>query len=529
MYLAGGACLLYSQIGIVEVEMIGGIISGTAHITGPQFEQLVRRAVVEFSVSGYKEGDTVALLLQNDITFLVAMTALGRSGIYAATLNWHSHPDEAAYILKDCGARAVLIQEELFARFAAAIPDGIAIYVVGSNLQSAGTKSGSSSRARGIALDWNQRVAGRPDTEREPLRSRGVIVYTSGTTGRPKGVLREPFVSREAEAKQAEQLTAVFGGRVGMRTVICGPLYHGGPSAYARLAIRNLGNDGLIVLHQKFDAEMLLKDVETYSITHLWLVPTMFHRMLTLTEAIRNKYRTSSLEWIIHGAAPCPAWVKQGMLQWLGPVIREFYGTTETGPVTLASPEMAMSRPGTVGKRLPGVTVTIRDEAGIQLPPGTIGEICCSNKYYPDFTYINRIDDRRALDIADEVRTGDLGEIDQDGYLFIRDRKKDMVIVGGVNIYPAEIESVLIAMPEAYDCAAFGIPDDEYGEVLAVAVVPKDEMEITEDAVKKYLAQHQASYKTPRKVFIVSHIPREDSGKLFKRKLRDQLVGGTLG
>jgi long-chain acyl-CoA synthetase len=213
------------------------------------------------------------------------------------------------------------------------------------------------------------------------------------------------------------------------------------------------------------------------------------------------------------------------MLQWLGPVIREFYGTTETGPVTLADPDIAVSRPGTVGKRLPGVTVTIRDEAGKRLPPGTIGEICCSNEYYPDFTYINRTDDRRALDVDGEIRTGDLGEIDQDGYLFIRDRKKDMVIVGGVNIYPAEIESILLTMPEVYDCAAFGIPDDEYGEILAAAVVPKREAEITEDAVKQFLAQHQASYKTPRKVFIVPQIPREDSGKIFKRRLREQLIG----
>jgi long-chain acyl-CoA synthetase len=507
--------------------MISGIVSGATHLSNVEFEGLVRRARVEFSIGGYGEGDTVALLLQNDIAFLVAMTALGRSGIYAATLNWHSHPDEIAYILKDCRARAVLVQDDSLSRFSEAIPKGITIYAVGSDLQSLSTRPDLPTLSRAI-LDWNERVAARPDTESDARKSRGVIVYTSGTTGRPKGVLRQPFADAAADANQAGQLAAVFGGRPDMRTIICGPLYHGGPSAYARLAIRNLGTGGLIVLHQKFDAEALLRDVEKFCIGHLWLVPTMFHRMLSLPDAVRGAYDMSSLEWIIHGAAPCPAPIKQGMLRWLGPVVREFYGTTETGPATLAPPDAASAKPGTVGKPLPGVTVTIRDERGEPLPAGTVGEICCSNSYYPDFTYINRPEDRRALDIAGEIKTGDLGELDGDGYLFIRDRMKDMVIVGGVNIYPAEIEAVLLTMPGVYDCAAFGIPDEEYGEILAAAVVPVCGAAIDEQMVKQFLGQRQASYKTPRKVFVVPEIPREDSGKVFKRRLREQLIGPAI-
>lgn len=507
--------------------MITGIVSDDFHLSPAEFEQTVRRARQEFETAGIGEGDTVALLLRNDASFLVAMTALGRSGIYAATLNWQSHPDEVAYVLTDCGARAVLIEDGLIERFAAAFPSAVTVYAVGPNGDAPhAVKTALESRP---LLDWNRRVAEQPSADKELRSAKGVIVYTSGTTGKPKGVRRHPFPDNASEAKFASMLGHVFGIQRNARTIICAPLYHSGPSAYARVAVRHLGDDGLIVLHRKFDAEKLLHDIQKYAITHIWMVPTMFHRLLSLPEDMRRSFTLSSLSHIIHSAANCPPDTKKAMMQWLGPVLYEFYGATETGPVTFAEPQDALARPGTVGSIIPGITLSIRDDDGNLLPAGAIGEICCVNHDYPDFTYINREDERRALNIDGEIRTGDMGELDDDGYLFIRDRKKDMVIVGGVNVYPAEIETVLVAMPGISDCAVVGLPNEEYGEVLVAAVTLQTDARLGEEAIKDFLGTRLGKFKVPRRVHIMSELPRQESGKLLKRKLREQLLASQFG
>jgi long-chain acyl-CoA synthetase len=502
--------------------MITGIVSDEFHLSPVEFEHAVRRAREEFEAVGIGDGDTVALLLRNDVSFLVAMTALGRSGIYAATLNWQSHSDEVAYVLNDCGARAVLVEDALIERFAAAIPSTVTVYAVGPNggapcLDTAALKTLS-------LLEWNRRVSEHSNAEKELRSAKGVIVYTSGTTGKPKGVRRQPFPDKASEANYASMLGRVFGIQRSVRTIICAPLYHSGPSAYTRLAVRHLGEDGLIVLHRKFDAEKLLHDIQKYAITHIWMVPTMFHRLLSLPEDVRHSYTLSSLSHIIHSAANCPPATKTAMIHWLGPVLYEFYGATETGPVTFAEPEDALARPGTVGSIIPGITLSIRDDDGNVLPTGAVGEICCVNPSYPDFTYINREDERRVLNIDGEIRTGDMGELDGDGYLFIRDRKKDMVIVGGVNVYPAEIEIVLVAMPGISDCAVVGLPSEEYGEVLVAAVTLRPDMHVDEEAIKRFLGSRLGKSKIPRRVHILPELPRQESGKLLKRKLREQLM-----
>ena len=502
--------------------MITGIVSDEFHLSPSEFEHAVRRARQEFESVGLRDGDTVALLLQNDVSFLVAMTALGRSGIYAATLNWQSHADEVAYVLNDCGARAILVEDGLVERFAAVIPPGMTTYAVGPN--GCAPRDATTVSTDGSMLGWNRRVSERPSADTKPRSAKGVIVYTSGTTGKPKGVRRQPFPDKASEGKYASMLGQVFGIQRSVRTIICAPLYHSGPSAYARLAVRHLGDDGLIVLHRKFDAEKLLHDIQKYAITHIWMVPTMFHRMLSLPEDVRHSHTLSSLSHIVHSAANCPPATKTAMIHWLGPVVHEFYGATETGPVTLAEPEDALARPGTVGSIIPGIRLSIRDDDGNMLPPGSVGEICCVNPGYPDFTYINREDERRMLNVEGEIRTGDMGELDVDGYLFIRDRKKDMVIVGGVNVYPAEIEIVLVAMPGVSDCAVVGLPSEEYGEVLIAAVTLQPGMHVDEDAIKRFLGSRLGKSKIPRRVHILPELPRQESGKLLKRKLREQLM-----
>jgi long-chain acyl-CoA synthetase len=236
---------------------------------------------------------------------------------------------------------------------------------------------------------------------------------------------------------------------------------------------------------------------------------------------VKRKYDLSSLRNVVHGAAPCPRDVKLAMIDWWGPVINEYYGSTETGIAVWLSAADALRKPGSVGRILPGCTVKAFGDDGRELPPGEIGELYIRAPYIPDFTY-NKLDDkRREVARGELVTVGDVGYVDAEGFVYLCDRKRDMVISGGVNIYPAEIEAVLIGMPGVKDCAVFGIPDDEFGESLCAYIEPDDMAAApSPDAVRSFLAQHVAKYKVPKIVEVVSSLPREDSGKIFKRKLR---------
>jgi long-chain acyl-CoA synthetase len=277
---------------------------------------------------------------------------------------------------------------------------------------------------------------------------------------------------------------------------------------------------GLVLIHPRFDAERMLHAIETHRIDRLWMVPTMFVALLKLPEEVRRKYDVSSLRYIIHSAAPCPVEVKRRMIEWFGPVVYEFYGSTELGPVAVARPEDAINKPGTVGRVTKDSQVAILAEDGERLGPGAIGEIAARSRCFPDFTYWNREADRRALDRGDLVATGDIGYFDEDGYLFLCDRKSHMIISGGVNIYPAEIESIALEHPKIKDCAAFGIPDEKYGEAIALAVEKAPNAEISEAEIASFLQERVASYKVPKLIEFHASLPREDSGKIFKRVLR---------
>jgi long-chain acyl-CoA synthetase len=304
-----------------------------------------------------------------------------------------------------------------------------------------------------------------------------------------------------------------------MTVLMNGPMYHSAPNSYGIMAAR-LGTR--IVLQPRFDAEEMLQLIERHRITHMHIVPTMFVRLLKLPEEIRRRYDLGSLRDVVHGAAPCPPDVKQAMLDWWGPVINEYYGSTETGIAVWLSAADARRKRGSVGCVLPGAVVKIFSEDGRELPPGETGEIYMRASYIPDFTY-NKLDDKRAeVGRGDLVTVGDVGFIDNEGFVYLCDRKRDMVISGGVNIYPAEIESVLIGMPGVKDCAVFGIPDEEFGESLCACIEPDPrEVPPAPAAVRSYLAERVAKYKVPKIVEIVPGLPREDSGKIFKRKLRE--------
>jgi long-chain acyl-CoA synthetase len=327
------------------------------------------------------------------------------------------------------------------------------------------------------------------------------------------------FAPTPEQAANAEAMRAmIYGLRPGVRALLPGPLYHSAPNSFG-LRSGRLG--GALLLMPRFDAEDFLSLVEEQRVDTVFMVPTMFIRLMKLPEKVRRKYDVSSLRHVIHAAAPCPADIKRAMIEWWGPVIHEFYGSTESGAVTFANSEDALKKPGTVGKISPGAELRFIGDDGKVLPSGEIGEIYSRISGNPDFTYHNKPEKRVEIDRDGFVTSGDVGYIDEDGYVFICDRKRDMVISGGVNIYPAEIEAVLHAVPGVHDCAVFGIPDAEFGEALMAVVEPQIGAPLDVTSIRAQLKASLADYKVPKHIEIATNLPREDSGKIFKRRLRD--------
>jgi long-chain acyl-CoA synthetase len=309
-----------------------------------------------------------------------------------------------------------------------------------------------------------------------------------------------------------------------MRAYVGGPLYHATGGNFSRFASREAD---LLILQPHFDPEGVLAAIEGERLTHLVMVPTMFVRMLKLPEPIRRKYDVSSVRWVLHTGAPCPLEVKRAMIEWFGPVIAEVYGSTEVGPVSLVSAQEWLSHPGTVGRPLPDTKVRILNDAGGFCATGEIGTICARNANIPNFSYVNLPAARAELDRDGLIATGDLGYVDDDGFLYLADRRTDLVISGGVNIYPAEIERVLIGMTGVLDCAVFGIPDAEYGRSLAAAIAPDGTTALTAADVRHYLADKLANYKIPRMIVFDIDLPREESGKIAKGKLAARYSGSA--
>lgn len=477
------------------------------------------RAASGLASIGVGEGDTVALLLRNDIALFEATAAAGLIGAYPVPVNWHWKGEEAGYVIKDCDARVLIAHADLLPNVAGHLPDGLAILVVPTPPEVAAAYGLDDARCAipDGATIWSEWLDGFPAWDKPPAASRGSMIYTSGTTGHPKGVRRRP-AAPEIQAVMQKQAMQGFGVRPGARVAMTGPMYHSAPAAYGRLAFQ-VGCD--ILLLPRFDPEGLLQAIQDFGVTHMHVVPTMFVRMLKLPEEVRAKYDVSSLEFVIHGAAPCPPEIKRRMIEWWGPVIHEYYGSTEAGLVTVSTSDDWLSRPGTVGKVMAGREIRVFDADGSEVPTGESGEIYFSLGHLTDFTYHKADEKRREIGRGNMVTNGDVGYIDADGYVYLNDRKRDMVISGGVNIYPAEIEAVLHDMPGVHDCAVFGIPDEEFGEALAAAVQPDAGAALDQEAVRSWLKERVAGYKVPRIVAFHDDLPREDSGKIFKRKLRE--------
>ena len=301
------------------------------------------------------------------------------------------------------------------------------------------------------------------------------------------------------------------------------PMYHAAP---LRFMMSSLSIGATVVVMPKFEPELFLTYIEQYRATHTQVVPTMFVRMLKLPEAERLRFDVSSLQTVIHAAAPCPVETKRAMIEWWGPKIHEYYAGTEGNGFVACNSEEWLAHPGTVGKPIPEAEVRVIDKDGRDAPQGEVGEVVARNRFINDFTYHGDDQKRRDSERAGLIAPGDIGYFDKDGFLYLCDRAKDMIISGGVNIYPAEIEAELLKMPGVADCAVFGIPDEEFGEGVCAVVQPAEGADLSEASVKAYLRDHVAGYKIPRRVELAADLPREDSGKIFKRKLREPFWEG---
>ena len=499
--------------------MPGNTISGDRELSNEALLERVQRAATGFMEMGVAENDAVGIMLRNDLAFLEAHLGLGRANAYPVPINWHFRAEEAGYILRDSKARALVIHADLLPQIVGGIPDGVQVLVVPTppEVQRAYGLSPESCRVPGGMTDWNTWLEGFEPHTAEPEKRRFAMLYTSGTTGNPKGVRREA-VDLAAFGSMLESGSIAMGLRPDIVSVMTGPLYHSAPNAWATLLFMFGATQ---ILQPRFDPEELLQLIEKHRVSHLHMVPTMFVRLLKLPDAVKTRYDLSSLEHVVHGAAPCPVEVKHQMLDWWGPVINEYYGATESGFTVFATAEEWLARPGTVGKALPGAVVKVFSAEGAELPPGEVGEIYVKNGIMTNFTYYGKDEKRQEIEREGMVTIGDVGHMDEDGFVFLSDRKNDMVISGGVNIYPAEIEATLIGLPGVQDCAVFGIPDDEFGEALAAVIQPEHNGGLAESDVRTFLQEKLARYKMPRVITFQSELPREDSGKIFKRKLRE--------
>ncbi|HSM95271.1 MAG TPA: acyl-CoA synthetase [Rhizomicrobium sp.] len=498
------------------------IRSGARVTTTDEVMANAARAAGGFASLGIGRGDTIALYLRNDFAFLEASFAAGLVGAYPVPVNWHYTEDEARYLFENSGAKAIVIHADLIAPIRAAIPKGVPVIAVETppEIRTAYGIAAESCTVPKDMKEWRAWLNGFPP-KTDVAEGPGTIIYTSGTTGRPKGVRRNPPTPEQIAVQ-----TKIIARGMGFTSAppdkivaaIVGPMYHSAPNAYGLIAARLGAN---VILEPRFDPEDFLRLVEEHRVTHVHMVPIMFNRLLKLPEDVRRKYDTSSLQFVIHAAAPVSPPIKRAMIEWWGPVINEYYGSTEVGMVVFCTSEEWLVHPGTVGKPIPEADVRVVDDAGNAVPQGETGEVICRVHAIADFTYHGDDQKRRDSEKSGLITPGDIGYFDKDGFLYLCDRAKDMIISGGVNIYPAEIESVLHKMPGVADCAVFGVPDEEYGEAVLAVVQPQPGQSLTESGVRDYLRAHMAGYKVPKRIDFAADLPREDSGKIFKRKLRE--------
>jgi long-chain acyl-CoA synthetase len=496
-----------------------GLISAERHRSHDEVERHAMQGAAGLRALGVEPGQAIAVLMRNDFAFFEASYAAQAAGVYAVPINWHLSPAEIDFILRDSEAKVLVVHADMLRPITERVPEGVIILTVPTPPEIVNAYSLDPSEAALLpgAVLWDEWLAGfEPLAEAYPQVTE-TMMYTSGTTGTPKGVRRDTSTAEDA-AQLGAMRDQVYGIKPGIRGLLTGPLYHAAPNSFALRAGKIA--DALVIM-PRFDAEDCLALIEREQITTSFMVPTMFVRMLKLADDVRANYDLSSLNFIMHAAAPCPSEIKRRMIDWLGPIVNEFYGGTEGGYWTISNSEQWLAKPGTVGRPPDGVTLKALGEDGNEMPVGQPGELYGKLHCFPDFTYNKRDEARRDVGRGDLITIGDIGYFDEDGFVFICDRAKDMVVSGGANIYPAEIEAELSHMSGVADSAVFGIPDPEFGEKLMAIVQLHPGAEVSGDAIMDHLRRHLAGFKVPRLIEFRDTLPRGDDGKIYKRRLRD--------
>ncbi|MFI9240435.1 acyl-CoA synthetase [Streptomyces sp. NPDC053079] len=482
--------------------------------TAGRLHEAANRLVHALRTAGLREGDAFATVLPNGPEFLTAHLAATQAGFYLVPVNHHLLASEIAWIVADSGAK-VLIAHERWAAAATAAADEAGLPAAGRH--AVGDIAGF--RPYAALLD------GHPGTPPAGRTLGWVMNYTSGTTGRPRGI-RRPLTGRPPEESHLGGFLGIFGiapfdGNVHL---VSSPLYH---TAVLQFAAASLHIGHRLVLMDKWTPQEMLRLIDTHRCTHTHMVPTQFQRLLALPEDVRASYDVSSLRHAVHGAAPCPEHVKRAMIDWWGPCVEEYYAASEGGGAFATAKEW-LRRPGTVGRAWPISELAVLDDDGKPVPPGELGTVYM-RMTTGRFAYHKDAAKTEENRIGDFFTVGDLGHLDEDGYLFLRDRKIDLIISGGVNIYPAEIESVLLAHPAVADAAVFGIPHDDWGEEVKAVVEAADGHRPGEElaaALLAHCAHHLAGYKRPKSVEFIASMPRDPNGKLYKRHLREPYWNG---
>ena len=460
----------------------------------------VNRLIGVVRSHGVGPGERMAMLSGNRREMFEVFLAAAHTGVLVVPINWHFSADEVEYVVENSGSKLLLVDPAFGAN-----ANGVSVPVLH------------------FESTYEDALAGASAEEPDDQTMGGVMFYTSGTTGRPKGVANSAFAT--GIPPEVYELMAAGMVNIGFptkgRTLLCGPGYHSAQWAFSFFPL--IGGSS-VVLQNRFDPEEMLELIDRHQITNVHLVPTQFVRALRSSEERKRAFDGSSLQLALHGAAPCSPEVKRQMIEWWGPKVTEYYGATEGGVVSLITADEWMARPGSVGRPMANMTVRIVTENGVDAGPATPGVIHVRNAMGTDFEYLGEPEKTaEAHSVAGFFTLGDIGYLDHDGYLFLSDRKIDMIISGGVNIYPAEIEGVLTAHPAIVDAAVIGVPNDEFGEeVKAVVQLAPDTAWSPElqAEVLALLRDRLAGYKLPRSWDVVDTMPRSEAGKLLKRQIR---------
>lgn len=520
-------------------------MSGVFHQCGKSIstrtrEEMDDRARIIASIltqQGVQENDVVSILMRNHIDIFEIVEACRYVGARYVLLNWHSPIAELTPILEDCDAKVLFVHRDLLSsenerKLLSNVNSLAMIYTINTPasiteryqfLDDSQLDLDLPTNAQYQSLNSLLAASNANRHNSSPKRFKGMFPYTSGSTGKPKGIKRDEDLTRPDPYLIFKGLSeALMQLSKGDRFYVSAPLYHSAPHALT-LCCLAAGNID-VYIEPQFDPERFLKDIEQFKLTHAYIVPTMMVRLLKLPESVKSKYDISSLRFALSTGSALPSDVKEAMIKWFGPIFYESYGASELGFMTLISSKEALEKPDSVGKPIPGAAIKIMSDNKEECKIGELGVIYAHLSMFAPFKYTNTNGAPSDLHVGEFTTLGDMGYVDEDGYLYICDRKKDMIISGGANIFPAEIESVIIKMPDVIDCAVFGIPDEEFGEKVVVAVQCSSVNTLSLDRLHGYLEGKIARFKWPKIVQIHDALPREDTGKIFKNKLRAQFA-----